>query len=133
VDGPTLRSDSSGGLGATNPTSVAGMAYIFMMRSMCTSGRAVQIRSVTADAPTGGMKVVSWGIRHRHADEGESPIEVLRSGAVSQLPDFGNSPVTARCGDMTSVDRFAVSVSRSAPKVGTMKGIWITYGPDFAR
>jgi hypothetical protein len=57
------------------------------------------------------------------------------SDAATLMPDspgaltaMNNHQVTTKCGDQTAADRFAVSVSRSAPTAGTMKGVRIVYG-----
>jgi hypothetical protein len=123
---PALKAIDDGNVYGTIPHSESGVAYIWITRSLSTTGGSVQITNVSAAAPTGGMKVSSWGVRHEYPGK-IYPIDGPISGRVSQMRGFGHHQVTVKCGDRNDSDDFAVSVSRTAA-VGTMTGVWIDYG-----
>lgn len=123
---PTLKTIGDGNVGGTIPRSESGVSYIWITRSLCTTGGSVQITNVSAAAPTGGMKVSSWGVRHDYPGKiypNGGPV----AGRVSQMRGFGHHQVTVKCGGQNDSVELAVSVSRTAA-LGTMTGVWIDYG-----
>jgi hypothetical protein len=96
------------------------------VRAVCTTGSRVTITAVTAVSPTGGIKVTSWGIRHRHS--GDTAPDLAATGVLVQEGGFVHTPVSAKCGDLEHVDEFAISVARPTENLGTMTGVWMHYG-----
>jgi len=126
--GPSIRAEGSGTEGANFPGTKDRIAYVVMLRSVCTTGAPIKITSVSAAGSKGGMSISSWGLQHR--PHGDGPVVVVPPrGSVSQMPAFGHYEVTAVCGNPAQdSDWFAISASRSSKTQGSMTGVWIHYG-----
>ncbi|WP_375474368.1 hypothetical protein [uncultured Jatrophihabitans sp.] len=114
-----LKVLGSGQVGASFPHTVAGPDYDVVIRAICTRGAPVTITKVAAAKPSGGIKVVTWGVRPPR----DGAIMVPDHGAVSQMPGFGQNPVAVKCGSRIP-DQFAISVSKAA-RVASMSGVWL--------
>jgi hypothetical protein len=99
------------------------------MRTLCTSGKAITVTSIRAAHPSGGMKVVDWGIRSRYPGDRytNSDNGGAFPGLVTQFRGFSpRTPVAAHCGDQQRVDEVDVALSMSSSR-GAMTGLWVYY------
>jgi hypothetical protein len=123
--GPRLVAEGTGGGGEVFPKTRPGVAYVVMLRSVCTTGSPITVTRVVAAQPTGGVRVTSWGIR-LIGPRSRTGVVVPDHGDVSQMPGFTHRRVTVRC-NAQAADRVAVSVSRKDLARGTMRGVWMYY------
>jgi hypothetical protein len=123
-----LRAPGPCCVGVKAPRAHSGVDYVFLLRTLCTTGKGIRIMSVRPAAATGGMRVVTWGVHHVAGTpyDSSNPEWVAYTGPVSKMPGFGHGAVTAQCGSRADVDELAVSMAADVPPA-TASGVLVRY------
>jgi hypothetical protein len=104
--------------------------YVVYIGNLCTVGAAATITAIRPARPSGSMRVVAWGVRHRvKGDDASVDDPGAVAGKLSDYSGFGVTPVreTCRRGDGDVNSELDVNVLRATSTPAIAHGFFVIY------